>query len=146
MGEKTILLGFKGYWRDVNSGGMPNEPGIYLVYTCSYDREAKTVTLHKLIYIGETAKVRDRIQGHEKRPLWKRHLKEGQELCFSFAPVSNPDRERAEAALIFHHKPPVNVDYVDSFPFDDTAVNSSGRCEYITPLFAVRRTAGARAW
>lgn len=140
MADKTVTLKFDGYWRDVNSGGVPNDPGIYLVYTCTHDREAKTVTLHKLLYIGEAAKVRDRIQNHEKRSEWKRHLKQGQELCYSFAPITKPDRERAEAALIYYHKPPVNTEYTDSFPFDDTTVKSSGRCAGITPSFTVRKT------
>ncbi len=146
MTEKTISLKFGGYWRDKNSGGIPNDPGIYLVYTCTYNREADSVTLHRLIYIGEAAEARDRVQGHEKRPDWKRYLKQGQELCYSFAPIANPDRERGEAALIYQHKPPANEEYTDSFPFDDTTVISSGRRELITPSFTVRKTVKARAW
>ena len=30
MTPKTISLTFEGYWRDVNSGGIPNNSGIYL--------------------------------------------------------------------------------------------------------------------
>jgi excinuclease UvrABC nuclease subunit len=140
VAAKTISLSFDGYWRDVNSNGVPNEPGIYLVYVCTYNAQPKTVTLHRLIYIGEAAKVRDRIQNHEKRPIWARYLAQGNELCYSFAPITSPDRERAEAALIFHHKPPVNTDYKDSFPFEETTVNSSGKCEHIAPSFTVQRT------
>lgn len=139
MIAKTINLAFNGYWRDVNNAGIPNQSGVYLVYTCTYSPQAKKVTLHKLIYIGESKQVRDRIQGHEKRLKWNAHLSTGQELCFSFAPVPSPDRQRAEAALIFYHKPPVNDEYKNSFPFDDTTVSSTGRCEFVTPLFTVRR-------
>ncbi len=138
MTTKTINLTFDGYWRDENSAGIPNASGIYLVYTCTRDRQAGQVTLHKLIYIGESDQVRNRIQGHEKRPKWQKHLAPGQELCYSFAPIGNPDRQRAEAALIYHHKPPVNDEYKDSFPFDDTTVISGGKCKFIEPSFTVR--------
>ena len=140
MMAKTIYLEFRGYWRDVDNQAVPNEAGIYLVYTCTFNREQNTVALRRLIYVGEAAKVRDRIQGHEKRPKWKEYLRPGEELCYSFAPIDAPDRQRAEAALIFHHKPPVNDEYTNSFPFDDTTVSSSGRCAFIAPLFTVRRT------
>ena len=139
---KKISLTFDGYWRDENSGSIPNESGIYLVYTCTYNQTKKTVALNELVYIGESGRVRARIEDdHEKRPEWEAHLTRGQELCFSFAPTVNPDRERAEAALIFHHEPPVNVEYKNSFPFDDTTVSSTGRCAFITPEFTVRRSA-----
>jgi hypothetical protein len=135
---KTITLTFDGYWRDANSASIPNASGIYLVYTCTHDRQAGQVTLHKLIYIGESDRVRDRIQFHEKRAKWQRYLGPGQELCYSFAPIASPDRQRAEAALIYHHKPPVNDEYKDSFPFDDTTVISGGKCTFIEQSFTVR--------
>ncbi len=140
MAAKTISLAFDGYWRDANNGGIPNQAGVYLVYTCTYNRQTEKVTLHELIYTGESDHVRDRIQGHEKRTKWKAHLTASQDLCFSFAPITSPDRQRAEAALIFQHKPPVNVEYTNSFPFDDTTVSSAGRCKFITSLFTVRRS------
>jgi hypothetical protein len=140
VAPKTIALTFGGYWRDVNSAGIPNESGIYLVYTCTYNRRAETVDLHRLLYVGESDRVRNRIQGHEKRSKWQAYLLPGQELCYSFAPIASPDRQRAEAALIYHHQPPVNDDYRDSFPFDETTVSSSGRCAFIDALFTVRRT------
>jgi hypothetical protein len=140
MSAKTISLTFAGYYRDVDTSGIPNQSGVYLVYTCTYDRQRNEVALRKLIYVGEAAHVRDRIQHHERRPTWQTHLGPGEELCYSFAPIASPDRERAEAAVVYHHKPPVNDEYKYSFPFDDTTMNSSGRCAFIDPLFTVRRT------
>lgn len=145
MSEKTISLEFDGYWRDEKSEYIPNDPGIYLVYACTFDQQAGTVSLRELMYIGEAAMARDRIQGHEKRPDWKKRLRSGEQLCFAFAPVTNPDRERAEAAVIHYHKPPVNTEYTDSFPFDDTTVKSAGRCRKIATPITVRRTVKARA-
>lgn len=92
---------------------------MYCVYACRHNAGNNTVALAKLIYIGESENVRDRIADHEKWREWLRHLGQGQELCFSYAPIT-ADRGRAEAALIFHHKPPVNTEYVNEFPYPET--------------------------
>ncbi len=137
---KTINLDFDGYWREVNKGGIPEKSGVYLVYVCRYDESQKTVTLDKLVYIGEAENAQDRITNHEKWPEWRKHVPKGSEVCFSFAGVTSPDRERAEAALIFYHKPPCNTEYIDSFPFEDTMVVSTGRCAKITSPITVKTT------
>jgi len=140
MAAKTISLQFKGYRRDKNRDGIPDESGIYLVYTCTYNPEPDTVTLHRLIYIGESAEVGKRIRNHPLRPTWQKYLGQGEELCYSFALVANPDRERGEAALIFYKKPPVNEEYKDSFPYDQTTMKCTGMCEFIPASFTVERT------
>jgi hypothetical protein len=49
-------------------------------------------------------------------------------LCFNAALiVGESDRQRAEAAMIFKHKPHCNTTYVDAFPFDTTTVSTSGK-------------------
>ena len=137
---KTISLNFDGYWREVKKGGVPARSGIYLVYVCRYNEPQSTVTLDKLIYIGEADDVRDRIANHERWPEWRRHVHKGSQVCFSFAGVTSPDRERAEAALIYCHKPPCNDEYTDSFPFEDTTVESTGRSALLSSAMTVRRT------
>jgi len=137
---KTISLSFNGYWREVNKGGVPAKSGIYLVYVCRHDETERKVTLDKLIYIGEAENVHGRIDDHEKWSEWRQYVPRGSEICFSFAGVTSPDRERAEAALIYYHKPPCNVEYVDSFPFEDTTVESTGLCALLSSTITVRRT------
>ena len=137
---KTISLNFDGYWREVNKGGIPAKSGVYLVYVCRYNEPEKTVTLDKLTYIGEAEDVRYRITNHEKWPEWRRYVSKGSEICFSFAGVTNPDRERAEAALIYYHKPPCNDEYIDAFPFEDTTIESTGRCALLSSPATVRKT------
>ena len=137
MTTKTISLEFDGYWREPNKGGVPDKSGVYVVYECYYDPQEKTVSLKKIIYMGEAGNVRDRIDGHEKWPEWREQVRAGNQICFSFAPVGNLDRERAEAALIFKHKPPTNTEYVNSFPFDQTTVNSKGKTALLHTSFTV---------
>jgi hypothetical protein len=38
---KTIALAFDAYWREPKMSSQPAEAGIYCVYTCTYNRDAK---------------------------------------------------------------------------------------------------------
>ena len=142
---KTIKLNFDGYWREVNQSEIPKKSGIYAVYVCEYNKPEKegekgSVTLKKLIYIGEAEDVNDRISKHEKWEEWRKELSEGTEICFSFANVDSPDRERAECALIYHHKPTCNDECKDSFPYEETTVISDGLHKFIESPITVKKT------
>lgn len=134
---KNINLSFDGYWREVNKGGLPRQSGVYCVYACTYNAIAQTVSISKLLYIGESTNVHDRIANHERLNDWKKKLDTNETLCYSFAPISDNDRVRAEAALIFKHKPPMNDEYVNRFPFDDTHMSLSGKTALLTTNFIV---------
>jgi len=140
MATQTFSIEFAGYWRDKNKEGIPAKSGIYCVYSCVYNINEKTVTLKKLIYIGEADNVKDRIANHEKKPKWEKFLGTNEELCYSFGPIDATNRVRCEAAMIFKHKPPVNTEYVDSFPFDQTTMKLSGETGFLYTDFTVNRT------
>ena len=140
MAAKTISIEFDGYWRDENKGGLPANSGVYCVYECTYNAAPNQVTLKRLIYIGEAGNVRDRVSNHEKRDKWLKYIGKGNELCFSFGGVGSDDRDRAEAAMIFKHKPPVNDEYKNSFPFDKTTMSLSGKTGLLNTSFTVDRT------
>lgn len=141
MSGKTYELTFDGYWRERNAGGIPARSGIYCVYGCVHNAQAGTVTIKRLIYIGEAANMKDRVAGHEKRARWKRQLGPGEELCFNAAPIGpQSDRERAEAAIIFRHKPPCNEEYVNSFPYERTSVTTGGKNALLAASFTVEPT------
>ncbi len=113
--EKAYSLAFDGYWREPNVGGLPAKSGIYGVYASTFDTGAGTVTLNRLLYIGEAGDIRDRVSNHEKWQDWKRQMKTGEVICVNAGLISpEADRQRAEAAMIFKHKPPCNTQYVDS--------------------------------
>ena len=141
MATQAYQLDFDGYWREPNAGGLPAKSGIYGVYAGVHNQLANTVTLNRLLYIGEAADMQGRVANHERRPDWKRHLQSGEVLCFNAALIS-PDgaRQRAEAAMIFKHKPPCNTEYVDSFPFDTTTVAIGGKSVLMQTAFTVTRT------
>lgn len=137
---KTISLTFDGYWLEANKNELPSKPGIYCVYACTYNKDVNTVSIRKLIYVGESENVHDRIDGHERLEDWKKQLNSGETLCYSFAGISGDDKNRAEAAVIYHHKPPCNVEYKNSFPFVDTTIHTARKNATLASNFIVRNT------
>jgi excinuclease UvrABC nuclease subunit len=140
MPSKSYSLSFDGYWREKNIDGIPEASGVYCVYACTHNAEAKTVSIRLLIYIGEAENVNDRIANHEKRTDWIEHVRKGEVLCFNFAPIESLERPRVEAALIFHHKPPENSEHRDSFSFDETTISTTGKISLLRGKFTVHRT------
>lgn len=139
MATKTIYLTFNGYWRELNISGIPKKSGVYVVYECFYNQQTNKVDLKNIIYVGEAEDVNDRIANHEKWDEWRKYCATYNQICFSFAPVISPDKDRAEAALIYKHKPPVNDEYKDTFPFDETTISLSGETILLYTSFTVCR-------
>ena len=145
MAAKSYSLDYDGYWRAPNISGLPAKSGIYCVYACVHNVTEDTVTLRRLLYIGEADNVRNRVAKHERWDDWVRELKAGEALCFNAALISPAaDRERAEAAMIHHHKPPCNVEYVNAFPFDTTTVSTRGKNAKLDGYFTVHTTPATR--
>ena len=140
MGEQTYNVKFDGgYWREVNKDDIPKKSGVYCVYECKYNEQEGTVSLKKLLYIGESEDVNDRVSNHEKLNEWKKYVGSGNTLCYLFSQVDSPDRERVEAALIYEHKPPVNTEYKDKFPYDTTHITTEGKNALLKESFTVYR-------
>lgn len=71
---KKITLDFDGYWREANKDSIPRQSGIYCVYTCTYNATEHTVSIKKMLYIGESTNVHDRIAAHDRLDDWKKKL------------------------------------------------------------------------
>jgi hypothetical protein len=140
MAAQTFNVKIEGYWRDEKKGGLPSVSGVYFVYEGKYNEQEKSCSLYKLIYIGESDNINQRINNHEKYPEWKKHVRAGNTLYFSAGPVNSNDRFRVEAAYIFKHKPPVNTEYVNNFPFDQTRIISTGETKLLNTDFTVYRS------
>lgn len=141
---QTISLGFKGYWRECKKNGLPGESGIYCVYRCIHnvpetDGGKSSVALKELLYIGESKNIHDRVRDHDRFEDWKKHLEKGETLCYSYALVGEEDRERAEAALIFHHgeQLPENTEHKDHFGYPATKMVLSGETRFLDTDFTV---------
>lgn len=140
MAEKTYNQVFDGYWRYVNRGNMPEKSGIYCVYAGTYNQDAKTVSLNRLLYIGQASNIHDRLQDHECYPKWNAKLKNNEIIIFSCTLLGESDLDRFEAAMIYKHKPPVNDLCVNYFRHDTTNVNLSGKIALLVPKFTVYRS------
>ena len=66
MTAQTYSIDFDGYWLDSNKGSISSQSGIYCAYSCVYNVSGNTVSIKKLIYIGESDNVNSRIASHEK--------------------------------------------------------------------------------
>ena len=104
MDEYPYWLNFQGYWLEEHQQYVPNESGVYCVYSCEFDSVSNTVNLKDLIYIGNSENVQDRIAKQTQSQNWHEKLSNGDKLCYSFAPVyplsfSN-DQEVASALLL----------------------------------------------
>lgn len=138
MFSNDYNLNFSGYWLDASAGSMPTVSGVYCVYTCTYNSLLNQVSIKKLIYIGQAGNVQQRVSGHEKWADWKREICPGERLCFSTAAIGLfDDLDRAEAALIFWHKPNLNSEYVNRFPFQPTKITTSGSNALLSSQFSV---------
>ena len=137
--SSTIHLTFEGYWREEDIACFPARSGVYCVHTGTHNLHENAISVHKLVYIGESANARQRILSHEMRASWRRLLHHGQQLCFSFAPILQ-GRKQAEAALIFYHKPSDNTEHKHSFPFPTTTLHLSGRVAPLEPFCRVYST------
>ena len=139
MSVENYVLDFGGYWIETES--IPTKSGIYGVYSCVHDNQSNKVNRLKLLYIGEAEDVESRIASHELRLRWEGYLRWDETLCFNMAPIfPEGARKRAEAAVIYHHKPPCNTQYATSFPFDKTTVTITGKAMSLDHRFVVTRT------
>lgn len=141
MAEKSYALKFTGYLLEKDWEGLPTTSGVYCVYACRYNPDKDTVSIRRLLYIGEAGDVAGRVpeEPEKRRDVWAKQLRRGEELCVSQAGVRSLDRKRVEAALIYRHDPPCNTEYVDYFPFDKTTVTTSGRNAKLSDKFKVER-------
>lgn len=143
--NKTISLTYQGYWREPNFKSAPQYSGVYTFIECRYNPVSDSVTLVKILYIGQADNIRYRVLNHDKLTEMRKSLSYGNQLCIHCAPIENytysPDKNRAEAALIYKHQPPFNDRLKDRFAYDATTISNSGRYSLLVQNFTVYRTA-----
>lgn len=115
----TYQFSFEGYWREINKAFIPKKSGIYIVYRAVYNAISNTVDPKEIIYIGQAGKGGKRVEDHEKLPKFVECLKEGEELCYTFAEVEEKDLDIVENALVYMQKPIVNDYLKDSYNHED---------------------------
>ena len=133
----TFNLTFHGFYHERRLYEMPDESGIFCVYAGREKPASLDVVLRKLIYIGETRKIRTRLINHERRADWLQHVYSDERLWFSYALSDFDERLQLEQALVFHHQPPENRSYVDTYDQPPTKVNLFGDIPLLNKKFSV---------
>jgi len=140
MTTETYFLDFSEH--SMKPATLPDYSGIYCVYACRCNVLAGTVSFRKLLYIGESEDIRNRVSNHEYKRVWGNELQDNEVLWFSATSISSEkDRKRAEAAMIYHHKPPCNEGHKGSSPFGQTTIKIIGKEPYLGSYFTVYPTA-----
>ena len=124
----TFNINFKGYWRDINKKGIPSLSGIYIVYDCTYNSETDTVSLNKIIYIGQAENLNERIMTHDKRSDFVRVCGGENNLCYSIAELSVTDLDMVENALVYAQQPSLNDRLKDKYHYSQAEFHLEGRC------------------
>lgn len=128
---------FRGYYVDPND--LLEESGVYCVYRCKHDTADNKVKLEEVIYIGEADSIKTRVSNHERMSNWKKRCSEREKLCYSMAKISSPKcRRRAEAALIFEHKPVLNIEHKETFVFGPTRIRLRGKTAKLRKKFVAK--------
>lgn len=136
----TEPIDFDGYYLEEGLRSLPNESGVYCVYSCSYIVKNDSVRIYRLLYIGESEDLNQRLNNHERMDDWKEALKTGEVLCFSYALVGDEDRKIVETALIYEHKPLLNTDNKDTYNEDPIRISLSGETGLLHTNFVVPYT------
>lgn len=130
----TYDLEFKGYY--LSSDNLPEVTGIYLVYTCIYNKTTDKVTLKQLLYIGKSQKtdntnLRNEVKQHVENGRFESSIKEGEQLCFSYALCDGRSLDVVENGLIYMQSGLINKNLLYSFKHESSlpvTISVSGRC------------------
>lgn len=121
-------LTFKGYWRDCNRHRIPHVSGVYIVYNCTYNATEDTVLLNKILYIGKSVDINERLASHTNRDSFLKACGSENNLCYSFAEVNESDLDLVENALIYAQQPPLNDVLKDKYNYPESEFHIEGRC------------------
>lgn len=135
---EMILLNFEGYWLERYMEEVPHDAGVYCVYACEPMAADKIVVLRELIYVGSADDVAACLMGHAQKAEWKMRLREGETLCYSFAPADGELAGVAQRALVNHHTPPCNRIAQESVPILDAQISIAGDHIFLDDSVMVR--------
>ena len=138
MSKQRIEMKIEGFWRADRLRDMPPAGGIYCVYEARMKLATGEIRPERLLYVGSANNVRQQISGHQKQDEWRKHLKPGNHLAFSYATVPPDKRKYAEAALVHEFKPVVNTVFKDNYPFDRTILIISGKTDLMKGVVTVK--------
>lgn len=133
-----INIAFDGFWREAKKQWITPCAGIYCVYACTYLANVQKVRLDRLLYVGQSENVNERILSHEKASHWNAFLQPTQELCYSVAEVRQVHiRNVCEAALIYVAHPCCNTALTGYYGQESAKISLSGAIGLLPSCFTV---------
>lgn len=124
---RSYNLNFNGYWLESAFSSVENCSGIYVFQECYYDYSTNTVSLKRILYIGQAKNCNERICKHDKIPEFKKGISQGNQLCITYCKCESNDLDIIENALIYYYKPPYNDNCLDTFEYETTSIICTGR-------------------
>ena len=101
--KRCFEIAIKGWYSDLALQSIDDQEGIYFVFVATIGDDG--ATLHKLIYIGQGKRIRNRLKNHEKRSefISKCNKEKGESLVYyagRTGPISDVSLDWCEAAVI----------------------------------------------
>ena len=127
----NLILTFDGYW-SIDNASSVRFPGIYCIYA------VPSAAAARLLYIGEAHNIGDRISSHEQRLDWLATARYSPVWFNACRITVEEGRREAEAAMIYHHKPPCNTEFKAQFPYRPITLRTAGQNANLTPGFTIR--------
>lgn len=128
-------LNFNGYYYQAGLSNVPQTSGVYIFYRCIPNVIKREVDIQELLYIGKATNLQQRIGDHFKitDPLrLNKYLKNGEELCFSYAECDGRSIDVIENGLMFMQKPVANTNLVFRFHhLLPVAIACKGSCDLL---------------
>ncbi len=125
---KEIYVNFEGYkW---NNYDFPNKSGVYVIYS-TYLKDDRRI-VGKLNYIGKSNDLKRRIleHGNSDYPIDRKY-------CYSFCVLNEEETSIVEAALIRKCQPVDNINYKESYPYDEVSIVISGYHKDIPDIITI---------
>ena len=119
--EKLFTLAIYGFFRKFQEVSLPDKSGIYFVF-CGISNGDGKCSIRRLIYIGESGCIRNRLSAHEKKDRFENALRDGERLYYAYTLVSASECELCEKGLIKH--------FAERFP--DTLINEKSTKSFAT--------------
>ena len=101
--RRCFEVAIKGWYSDLALQSIDDKEGLYFVFVATIGDDG--ATLHKLIYIGQGKRIRNRLKNHEKRSefISKCNKEKGESLVYyagKTGPISDVSLDWCEAAVI----------------------------------------------
>ncbi len=125
-----------GYYRDCRRGFLPQERGIYFVFTCKCDCNKQELEVKKLIYVGCTPQqtIQERVCTHDKISEFGAACNPGEGFCYACSILHDAELRNVlmiENALIFAEQPLLNTMGKENYSHADIEIELKGKVDYL---------------